>query len=165
MRLGGVSGASGEGVLLPDPPSDTPGQDAEGPVRDVRVQARSEGSTVSDEKALVRQAARALKRQEEDNRCLEIMRRVSVQAAKVVEGLFVEPGSKGYNADASVPWAEASTKTRAALAIVKDERIIAGAKAAGSRPLFGVIVLPGRQSNDEWERQAAKTIDVEVSKP
>ena len=119
------------------------------------------------EKALAtRKRATALRMQRDDNACLEIMRRVATRAARVVEGLFVEPGGKDFNPDALVPWAEASTKTRAALAIVKDERILAGA-GAGVINNFGVIVLPGRmQSAEDWEKEAERVqaIDVEPVK-
>ena len=109
-----------------------------------------------------KQERTAVRLRQEENQCLEIMRRVANKAAKVVNGLFEHERHPDYNEDAKKPWAEASTKTRAALAIVKDERILAGAQA-GTVRAFGVIVLPGRmQSVEEWEQQAAKAIDVEV---
>lgn len=120
---------------------------------------------MSDKELTPQQSAVVARMAKDDNECLEIMRRVASKAAKVVEGLFVAPDDAGYNADAAVPWAEASTKTRAALAIVKDERILAGANA-GTTKVFGVIVLPGRmQSTEEWEKEAERVaINVEVSK-
>lgn len=101
----------------------------------------------------------SLAKEAEEDQLTQIMERVATKAAKVVDGLFLEAKDKGYNADAIVPWAEASTKTRAALAIVKTEMDRRG-QASGQTKVFGIVLLPGRaQSAAEWEKEA---IDVQV---
>lgn len=111
------------------------------------------------EKSLAIPTERSLAKEAEEDQLTQIMERVATKAAKVVDGLFLEPDAKGYNADATAPWAEASTKTRAALAIVKSEMDRRG-QSSGQAKVLGIVLLPGRaQSAAEWEREA---IDVQV---
>lgn len=77
-----------------------------------------------------------------------------------VAGLYKNPGDKGYNPDATVPWTEATTKTRASL--IGYQQVMANSREqVRGAVALGVVAMQRAMSKDEWERKA-KIVDDEA---
>ena len=101
-------------------------------------------------------------RSEEEQALKACLTRVAQKAAKTIEGLYEDPGSRDYNPDAEKTWAECSMKTRASLIIHKATE---GKQEADLGRAFGVIILTARASSPaDWEAQAKAVDEAERKK-
>lgn len=99
-----------------------------------------------DEKALTVKAG--------DQLAKDVIAKVTNKAAKVLDGLYLEPHEPGYNPDAEKTWAECSMKTRASLILVKDAQ--ARGDGGEGRVLGLILVKERASSKEEWELMARK---------
>ncbi len=85
------------------------------------------------------------------------IQRAQLTAALRVRGLFVEPGTQGYNPDASRNWQDCSMQTRAALILVQGQLAAERAKQQAITPkVFGMVLMQSTiQDPQKWEEMAA----------
>lgn len=80
---------------------------------------------------------------------------IAVQGLETAAGLFAAAGTDGYNPDAPMPLADASTKTHFGMQVYKQLMANRREGMATERAL-GVVLLQGRQSEEEWNEQARR---------
>lgn len=80
------------------------------------------------------------------------------QAIADAKGLYLSPGEKGYNPDATVPWVECSVRTRFSIEVYKQIQANKREREATTRTL-GAIVLRGGMDAKSWEAQAREVND------
>ncbi|MFZ9202314.1 MAG: hypothetical protein ACO23N_07805 [Opitutales bacterium] len=102
---------------------------------------------------------------------LQQVEKITAKAMQHAEGLFLDPKAEGYNADALVPLAEASTKTRFAIEVYKQVQANSREDTRAATAL-GVVALQAQMSRADWEAKAkkvdedaekARAIDVEAT--
>jgi 1-aminocyclopropane-1-carboxylate deaminase/D-cysteine desulfhydrase-like pyridoxal-dependent ACC family enzyme len=96
-----------------------------------------------------------------------------LRAARDVAGLYKMPGERGYNPDATVPWNEASAKTRCSILVMggsmANERAKTMAVAEKQTTNITVVVPSQIAGKGAWEAFAAapperQAIDAKVVK-
>lgn len=91
---------------------------------------------------------------------MERIGRIANKAMRHAEGLYKQPGEPGYNPDAEVPWAEATTKTRFAIEVYKQLKADSRENTRAVTAL-GVVALTARLDKSQWEKKA-QAIDAEA---
>jgi len=90
---------------------------------------------------------------QQEKTVLQMLDDVALKMVTDVAGLYKKPDEEGYNPDATVPWTEASTKTR--VSVIGYQQVMANSReqtrAVGA---LAVVALQRGLSKQEWERKA-----------
>ena len=103
--------------------------------------------------------SKAMARQQQKT-VVAMLDEIAEKALKTVNGCFLDPKAEGYNPDASVPWTEATTKTRLAAQVYQQVMANSREQVRGAVAL-GVVAMQRGLTKDEWERKA-KLVDDEA---
>jgi len=87
---------------------------------------------------------------------------IAVQGLRTAAGLFQESGSDGYNPDAPMPLADASTKTQFGMKVYAQMMAKQRENQATARAL-GVVMLQSQLNEKDWNARA-KEVDEEQRK-
>lgn len=105
-----------------------------------------------------------------EDKLRRVLQSAQLRAASRVRGLFLKPSDPGYNPDADVPWKEATTATRAAIALangaIATERARLGTQTTNN--FFGAVaVMPRIDGARDWEtfHKAVSDGDVVIDVP
>lgn len=104
-----------------------------------------------------------------DQKKVARLRRIVV-GAQLTSAKHIAAVARGEHVDSSLPWKEASTQTRVALALTQGTMAAQRAETMAEAPrAFGVVVLPARiESAQDWEaarpRQAIEAVTVPTRK-
>jgi len=120
-----------------------------------RAAKRKQKKTAAELVANATKQLAKLTRDQELDEQAKIVDRIALRGLQTAEGLFLEAGQEGYNADASVPMPDASTRTHFAMAVYKQMMANRRENMATARAL-GVVVLKGRMEESEWNTEARR---------
>ena len=86
---------------------------------------------------------------------VRMVENIAARAMADAEGLYLPAGATGYNPDAGLPLAEASTKTRFSMEVYRQVMATQRTNTQAAVQL-GVVAMQARMSKEKWEAEAAK---------
>jgi len=102
----------------------------------------------------VKQLAKLTRQQELDEQG-KIIDSIALRGLKTAEGLLMKAGDEGYNADADVPLADATTRSHFGMTVYKQMMAKRVADNANATKL-GVVLLQGRMDEADWNAEARR---------
>lgn len=89
---------------------------------------------------------------------LSMLDNIAEKALADVAGLYKQADEPGYNPDSTVPWTEATTKTRVSVTVYQQVMANSREQTRGAVQL-GVVAMQRALSREEWERKATQVDD------
>ncbi len=103
---------------------------------------------------ITKQLAKITKQQEHDEQ-LAIIDRIALRGLQHAEGLLKKADEEGYNPDADVPLADATTRSHFGMKVYQQMMANKREGMATQRAL-GVVLLQGRKSEADWNEEARR---------
>lgn len=103
---------------------------------------------------LMKNLAKLAKSAEQDE-AMSLIDTIAVQGLRTAAGLFKKAEEEGYNPDAPMPLADASTKTHFGMQVYK-QMMAQKREGMATQRALGVVLLQGRMSEDDWNEQARR---------
>jgi len=123
-----------------------------------RVAAKERKAKKKEEKlqlAKITKQLTKLTKQAEHDEQLAIIDRIALRGLQHAEGLLKKAGEDGYNPDADVPLADATTRSHFGMKVYQQMMANKREGMATQRAL-GVVLLQGRKSEADWNEEARR---------
>ena len=106
----------------------------------------------------IRQITKKLDRltmQADEDEKLRLLNSIALRGLRHAEGLLKQREEAGYNADADVPLADATTRSQFGMKVYT-QMMAKDREAMVTQRALGVVLLQGRQSEEEWNESARR---------
>jgi hypothetical protein len=94
-----------------------------------------------------------IQREQDIDENAKLVDAIANRGLKLAMGLFEQPTAEGYNADATVPLPDATTRTHFAMTVYK-QMMAKQREGMATQRALGVIMVQGRMNEVDWNAQA-----------